>query len=177
MRHSTTAKVINFFWFQAIWFLAILYEDANLLIIVALLAGHIAFSNHKREDLIFGMAIGVYGSLVDGLLLKTGVFEFSNQFHWFIPYWLVTLWMAFGMMLRVSLDYLNGRYWIAAALGAISGPLSYFAGQRLGAVSFPQSLMVTVIVLAIIWAVTVPLWLWINSRIAARMSAGGKGSY
>lgn len=168
MRHSTTAKIINFIWFQSIWFLAILYEDVYLLIIVALLAGHIAFSQHKRQDSLFGLAIGLYGSLVDGLLLQSGIFEFSNQFHWLIPYWLVTLWMAFGMMLRISLDYLQGRYWLAAVLGAISGPLSYLAGQRLGAVTFPQSMVMTVIVLAVIWAITVPLWLWINEKLSDR---------
>lgn len=170
MRHSSTAKIINFVWFQSIWFLAILFEDGYLLIIAALLAGHIAFSKHKLEDTLFGLAIGLYGSLIDGLLLQAGIFEFSNQFHWLIPYWLVTLWMAFGMMLRVSLDYLQGRYWIAAILGAVSGPLSYVAGQRLDAVTFPQSFSVTVVVLAIIWAITVPLWLWLNAKIIARLA-------
>ncbi len=165
MGHSTLTKIINFIWFQTIWFLAILFEDAYLLIILALLALHILFSKHKLEDTLLGLGIGIYGSLVDGVLLQSGLFAFSNQFAWFIPYWLVTLWIAFGMMLRTSLDYLQGRYVLSAILGAISGPLSYIAGERLNAVTFPQSSLLTVTVLSVIWAMTVPLWLWINAKI------------
>ena len=165
MGHSTLTKIINFIWFQTIWFLAILFEDAYLLIILSLLVLHIVFSKHKREDTLLGLGIGLYGSLVDGVLLQSGLFAFSNQFAWFIPYWLVTLWIAFGMMLRISLDYLQRRYVLSAILGAISGPLSYIAGERLDAVIFPQSTLLTVVVLSVIWAMTVPLWLWINAKI------------
>ena len=40
----------------------------------------------------------------------------------------------------------------AALLGAIGGPLSYYAGQRMGAVAFGFGLGPTLAVLAVIWA-------------------------
>ena len=163
LRSYLSGKVANFVWFQTIWFIAIFYQNQFLSLIIILMMLHFVFSDCRLNDLVLALAIGCYGSVVDGLLRYWGFFVFSPEPVWFVPLWLFALWSAFGLMLRNSLGYLSGRYLIAAILGAISGPLSYFAGVNAGAVVFPHSTLTTLLVIATVWFITVPLWLYLNS--------------
>ena len=52
--------------------------------------------------------------------------------------------MIFATTLRSSLSWLAGRYWIAAVLGGIFGPVSYYARQEFGSLSLGLNLRVTV---------------------------------
>ncbi|MBU3023016.1 DUF2878 domain-containing protein [Aestuariibacter sp. A3R04] len=169
-------KVINFIWFQVIWFLVIFHQYTYLWVVALLIMAHFMVSPYGRNDICFALAIGLYGSVVDGLLTHFGIFVFPTSDLWFIPMWLVALWIAFGIMLRVSLDYLHHRFALSAFLGAVSGPLSYWAGARFGAVTFPLSLAATLTVVSAVWAITVPLWMWLNNRFVSLLRQQGLSS-
>jgi hypothetical protein len=49
------------------------------------------------------------------------------------PVWILALWALFAMVLREPLRWLHKRLPLAALLGALGGPLSYAAAERLGA--------------------------------------------
>ena len=49
-------------------------------------------------------------------------------------------------------------------LGAIGGPMSYYAGQRLGAVQFGFGLWPTLALLAVIWAGLFPALQWLTGK-------------
>jgi tetrahydromethanopterin S-methyltransferase subunit D len=69
---------------------------------------------------------------------------------------MMTLWALFGTTLNVSLRWLRGRIWLSALLGAISGPLAYYAGAQLGASTWHDPEAV-VAILAVGWGVLMPL--------------------
>ena len=48
-------------------------------------------------------------------------------------------------------------WWRASLLGAIGGPLSYYAGSQLAGVSFAYGTTPTLIGLALLWALLFPL--------------------
>ncbi len=52
---------------------------------------------------------------------------------------------------------MNGRPVLAAIFGAIGGPLSYMAGERLGAIALGDPRWRSLLVLSISWAVAMPL--------------------
>ncbi|MBU2977005.1 DUF2878 domain-containing protein [Alteromonas sp. C1M14] len=162
MDQGWKGKLVNFVWFQTIWFCAIVFENQFLWLMLFLIVGYIAVLPCRLQSVIFGVAIGLYGVLVDGTLAALGFYQFSAEVSALIPLWLVVLWVAFGYMLRISLTYLRDRYLLAAFLGAVSGPLSYFAAAKLGAVTFLFPTAMTLVVIAFIWAFTVPLWLYID---------------
>lgn len=58
--------------------------------------------------------------------------------------------------------WLQGKNVLAAALGAIAGPLCYEAGVRLGAASWlsPEAQVFALIYLAIVWAIAMPVFLY-----------------
>lgn len=112
----------------------------------------------------------VYGFLLDSLMASQGVFIFRDEWllDWLSRPWMVALWPNFAFTLHCSLSWLLGRYWLGAALGAVSGPLAYWAGSRLGAVDLGGSW--ALIVLAFVWAVSLPLLLFLASLTSSPRS-------
>ena len=51
------------------------------------------------------------------------------------PYWIVALWMLFATTLNVTFRWLQPRPALAAALGAVFGPVSYIAGAAVGVIT------------------------------------------
>jgi hypothetical protein len=146
----------NAVWFQAIWFCTVLGRDSLLTLAALLLALHLWLARadwlgEVRQLLL----VGGLGISADALLSAAGVFQFSGGV--LVPLWLCCLWLAFAAALRRSLGWLGVRPWLASAAGAIAFPLNYWVGQRAGAVEFGYSLPVTVAVLAVTWAILLPL--------------------
>jgi hypothetical protein len=81
---------------------------------------------------------------------------------------MVALWVNLGTTLNVSLGWLRGRYLAAAAMGAIAGPLAYWAGVRLEAVTFGLPLPVALAVISVEWAVSMPALIGINAALQPR---------
>ena len=87
----------------------------------------------------------------DSLLLNADVFAFKQP-GIVIPFWLMLLWALLAITLNHCLAWTAKPWWRAVLLGAIGGPLSYYAGQRLGAVQFPLGLWPTLAGLSLLWA-------------------------
>ena len=68
-----------------------------------------------------------------------------------------------------------GRWWLAIAMiaGALLGPLSYLAGARLGALSLGDPMYVSLLAVAGVWAVAMPLLLWIWRRFVPNSTDAG----
>ena len=79
---------------------------------------------------------------------------------------MIGLWMNFAATLNVSMAWLRGRYLLAAAFGAIGGPLAYYGGAKLGATEALPSLN-GMLVLAVGWGIMTPLLVWL-ARICRR---------
>lgn len=108
------------------------------------------------------------GVLIDSLLAMMGVYIFSDSGQFLpVPLWLVMLWLVFAATVRHSLRYLQDKYWLAAALGAVGGPLSYLGGMKLGAVDFGYSLVAVLVILSLIWACLMPVIFLMNHCVEA----------
>ena len=101
-----------------------------------------------------------------------GVLTFKGQLVWTTPGWLVVLWLMFAGTLFRSLAFLQDRLLLAAALGALSGPLSYIAGMRLGAAETTHPDSIVALAMAPAWAVLLPLL----ARLARGSNAEGVSS-
>ena len=88
-----------------------------------------------------------------------------------MPLWMVALWVLFASTLNCSLQWMQGRYLLAMILGAISGPLCFLAGERLGALQLNDSTWFSVGSIAVSWGLAIPAVFW----IAAKMCKTTKG--
>ena len=150
-------NLINAGLFQLGWFACVLGGNSLWLLLAggALLA-HLLWISRSLAQVRLIAVVCVLGSTVDSLLLNAGVFAFKQP-GGLIPFWLVLLWALLAITLNHCLAWTAKPLWRAILLGAIGGPLSYYAGQRLWAVQFPMGLWPTLLGLSLLWAGLFPL--------------------
>ncbi len=157
-------RLINFVLFQAIWLIAILYQQAGAAICLLLLLLHFLLSPTPWLDFRTTACGILFGILLDYSLMLSGMYQFADGRF---PLWLACIWIAFVLSLRHSLAWLAPRPWFVQALiGAIGGTLSYASGARLGAVSFGWPLLPTLVVLAGLWALVTPALFHLIERMS-----------
>lgn len=153
----------NFLGFQCVWFVAVVgaawgYGFAGPLAAALFLGLHLVRHGDPRAELRLIGFSAVVGFAVDSTLGLTGVLRFDHGAPaGLCPPWLLAIWATFAATLRGPLAWLRGRTALAAALGAVAGPLAYAAGERLGAVTIGPDPAVGLIVLAMVWAAVTPL--------------------
>ncbi|AZF61775.1 MULTISPECIES: DUF2878 domain-containing protein [Pseudomonas] len=151
--------------FQCGWFACVLGGDSGWLLVVgAVLAIHLLWiSSWSREGRVI-LAVTLLGTVVDTALRTFGVFHFSFPGP-LIPFWLVLLWALLATTLRHCLAWSAQPWWRASVLGAVGGPLSYYAGSQLAGVSFGYGTAPTLIGLALLWALVFPVLHWIARQL------------
>ena len=115
------------------------------------------------RETLWAVGVGALGTVLDSALLAAGATRYpGTDAAWpeaLVPPWITALWVAFALLPRVSLRWLAGRTTLAALLGAVGGPLSYLAGERMGAVALADAPAFTVVALAVEYALLTPLLL------------------
>ena len=162
--------ILNIMAFQIGWFACVLggahgWPWLGPVVAVAVMALHLRRALRPGAELALIALSGLLGFLADSLLTGLGLLRFpSGQWHaQLAPYWMVAMWMLFATTLNVSLRWLQPRLGLASLLGMIAGPLAYYAGARLGGVSFsaPGAALFAV---AAVWTLILPILLITASR-------------
>jgi hypothetical protein len=173
-----TRMLVNIIGFNAGWFACVLgaasgHHWIGPAAVAILLLIHLRLNRPRRAEAALAAIAGAAGFVVDTLLIATGVFD---PVRFILPaplstFWLVTMWINFGMLLNVSLKRLQGMPLVAAALGLLGGPSAYYGGYKLGAVTFDEPLWIRLAVLAAAWAAVTPLLLLIARFLRERAEA------
>lgn len=148
---------LNFFWFNVFgfnlsWFGLILLGNSFIPIAAVWLALHCYFCKDHIQELTLITLVTALGIILDSCLLQLSIFEFNDQGP-IIPFWLITLWACFAATIRHSLAFLQKHPLLPIFVGGIMVPLSYFAGEKLGAVIFPCDHKLTFLIIAIEWMI------------------------
>jgi hypothetical protein len=164
-------NIANYVLFQAGWLACVgaaleggmWLGPLAVLLIVGIHMGFIARPESRRLELGLLVAVGVLGVFADTLVAALGMVTYPSSIEaWpfaIAPPWIAALWVLFATLPGHSMGWLMGRPWLAALLGAIGGPLSFLAGERLGAIGTGPSPTLTYIVLAVEYAICMPLLL------------------
>jgi len=162
---------VNFIAFQFGWLSSVIGAARDMpwlgpVVFLAVLLVHL--KQARRPDLELGLVIacGVIGTWFDSLLVAAGWVVYpSGQFMPFMaPYWIITMWMLFATTLNRSMGWLRGRLLLAAVLGAVAGPASYVAGQKLGGIVFVEP-VAALALLASGWALLMPVLMVLAERL------------
>jgi hypothetical protein len=157
--------VLNIALYQAIWFACVLMGTAGALGSLVPLALHLWLSRRRRADLQMMGILLVAGLVIDGSLQLSGFFRFTAA-ALPIPLWLAVIWLALATLPHHSLGWMKGRPLLSAALGAIGGPLAYWAGVRLDAAAFSWPLLPSLLLLAVIWAMLWPAVMFFAGKLS-----------
>jgi len=153
------SKLQNAILFQITWF-ACVFGSANDLVWPGLLCCLVftiwQLSPKRRHQNDFKLVIFacIIGLLVDTAWIQFGFFHYEQ--HWphsdIAPIWIIALWVAFALSINHSLAWLNAHPILPALMGLMGAPLSYWAGQRIGAIGFTERPLLALICLALTWA-------------------------
>ena len=165
------AFVINISLFKAGWLAAVFSAAASVpflgtLAIAAAVVTHLARSQNRGGEVrLLAMAAAI-GFGWESLLVATGLVQYgaASIIPGTAPYWIVAMWLLFATTLNVAMRWLRKSMVVTAIFGAIGGPLSFLAGQKAGAVSFPDP-MLSLAVIGLGWAVFLPLLVRYATRV------------
>ena len=160
MRHFWANVIGN----QLVWLCAVVGAGQGLrwpalLAAAAYVASQLAMSAQPGVDVrLLGVAV-LCGLVVDGLAGASGQVVYAAAWPnaWLAPVWILALWAAFAMTLTVSLKVLQRRLWLAGLLGLIAPLADLSAARGWAAVAFPSPSWQGVAVLALGWAIALPL--------------------
>jgi hypothetical protein len=155
--------LINAVAFQLGWLACVLgganqLPWAGALVAILIIGWHLSRAHRPAREFALLAVVGALGAVWDSLLVAAGWLSYPSGtlLANTAPYWIVAMWVLFASTLNVSLRWLRGRWPLAALLGALGGPLAYYAGASLdGVVVTAPSLAYAA--LAVGWAAFMPL--------------------
>lgn len=172
--------LINFVGFQSVWFLSLFGAGTHrswlgAIALVAFTVWHFRAVPNPRAEFVIVLVACAVGFVVDTGFIQAHLLAYAEPlpFASVAPYWILGMWVNFALTLNGSMRWLHGRYVLAALLGAIGGPMAYFAGIRLGAAELLASDVVVYGALAAVWAVAVPLLVVATERVNRRWPLPG----
>jgi hypothetical protein len=153
---------VNVVLFQIGWFACVLSAAQGqpwigTVAAAVIVAWHVLRAAQPRQELKLIVSVVILGALWDSVLVMLGWISYTSGtlIAGAAPHWILALWALFATSLNVSMRWLKQRLLWAAVLGAISGPLSYWAAARLGAAQLVEPLPILV-ALAVGWALIMP---------------------
>lgn len=166
------ATLSNVLLFQFGWFACVIgAAKGNFaigpLVALAVIVVHFAVSARRtwNEAFMIGL-VTLVGALADSVLMRLGILDFTGGALGGVlcPVWMMALWAMFATLLNSSLSWMRRRYVLGTLFGAVGGPLSYFAGQRLGALTLHSPIAWSSAAVSLEWAIAMPAMLWLTSR-------------
>ncbi len=141
---SKFAYLIHFVAFQVAWFFCVLAPlsplPKTLPIIGVALCLLVAIRSQGLFRLLpFLVASTLMGLAGGALLVYFGFLTFTEYPSILgVPYWMLLLWLNFGLMLRPLFIWFLERRWRCLLGFSLGGALAYFSGQKLGVLTFSQ---------------------------------------
>jgi hypothetical protein len=158
-------KILNLVMFQLGWAICVL--GGNLMAVayslVALLIHHRYVLQSKSEWKVIGFIVLV-GLTWDSLLVFFGLIVYPDAVWFNLPVWMVCLWILFATTFMHSMAWLSGYSWVSVFVGAVFGPMSYWAGVEFSDASFGASPIMSMVVIAAGWAILFPIGLYMTVR-------------
>lgn len=169
--------------FQAVWLACIAGAGAGVgwlgpVAAAAFAAATLAWGGRAADDLRMLAVALPLGLALDTAFAASGWLVYASAWPWasVAPAWILALWVGFALTLHHSMAFLRDRPGLAAAFGAVGGPLAYWtAAGAFDAVSFGAPPATTLAALALAWGAVMPLLFLLDRRLAGgRVPAAGR---
>lgn len=131
-------KIVNAVLFQACWFSAVMHSWSLAVLPLLCLLFHGLWQERGKHDYSKLALLVAFGFVFDTLMFQAGFFasptaDVASVFG--MPLWLMAMWCAFSLTLGSSLNWYVSYPRVFIAVTALAGPLSYWGGMRLGAIT------------------------------------------
>ena len=160
-QNKSSQRLLNVVMFQLGWWLLVLKGNNAIAFASILILMHFVIFPNKSKDFLLIMILVPMGIILDFCLTKAEIFQFTT-----VPYWLAVLWVLFILTYNHSLFiFQRWHIWKQTLIGGLFGPLSYYAGSQLDAVTLPQGNAISLFILVLVWSLFFPSSLNLARRI------------
>lgn len=171
MATDAMTRAINYTLYQAGWFACVLgaswhWPWTGAALGAVLLAAHLALSSRRADETRLALLAGLAGVVVESVQIGLGTLTYDRGVFasGLPPGWLIVVWMQFATTLRFSMRWLDARWWVPILFGAIGGPLAYSIAAGLDVVQLHPATWPSVLSLAVLWSIAVPLIVTVARR-------------
>ena len=161
--------LVNILAYQFAWFACIFSAAKGLpwigsVIALLVVAWHVSGARIPKSELVLIAAAGVIGLSWESLLVQTGwiAYPSGNMITGLAPHWIVALWLVFATTFNVSLKWFKKHLGVVALFGFIGGPLAFYAGSALGALTLTPERGLAAI--AVGWGLLMPVLMLLARR-------------
>lgn len=106
--------------------------------------------------------VAALGIAFDAVMAAKGWIVFADPDYVVLPYWMIAIWLLFLFIIPIMVPIFYARWWLAAILGAIFGPLSYASGNAMGVLSFQGP--ISAYLYAGFWSLYFPLSIYVVGK-------------
>ena len=156
-KQIVTSKFLNIIVFNLLWVGLVLGRESLIQLTLPSLLVYLAcllrIGDLKVHQILLPATIGI---TIDSSLTFFGIFIFPES-SLIIPFWLILLWINFSTTITLSLSFIGKNKLVAFGLGATALPFNYTVGERLGAVTFGEPYLFSILTLALVWSVSFPI--------------------
>lgn len=134
-----------------------------------LVVGALAFwqlhpiNRHPLDWTMVGVCMAL-GLSLDTAWIQMGLIEYAMP--WPVagvaPAWIMLLWLALALAINHSLQFFKAKLWLAAVLGGLGSPMSYYAGSKLGAAEWVGPTWQVILATGLSWAIVLPALFWLG---------------
>lgn len=179
----------NLVLFKAGWLACVIFAAAGnapmaALSALAVAALHLVWAPVPRKEALLLTVAATIGLLWESFMVASGLAVYPEHASTFLaPYWIVAMWVLFATTINHGMRWMKRNLWVAALAGLAGGPMAFYGGMKLGAVSFPDAL-IAFPVIAAGWAVLLPIVVviadsiidmeWLEPRRPKERSKSGK---
>jgi hypothetical protein len=135
-------NIFNLIGFKVTWIACVMGEAyinsyAGLIVGTIYLFIFFYFEKNKKRAFNIILIFSLGGYTFDSFLSYLYLYKINADINFlFLPIWFLVLWPSFSSLLVNLLSFLKNNLIISILLGAIFGPISYYAGITLGLVTF-----------------------------------------
>ncbi len=162
---------INAMLFNVVWIACVAGSARSLIWPAVLSVGLLAaFQLHPKNrhpnDLRLVWISLLMGIFVDSIWIQLGWMDFTEKrpFIGLAPAWIVLLWVGFALTINHSLKWLMAHSALPALVGGIAAPITYFAGIKIGAVIYTESVLLVSIGLGVAWAISLTILVEVGKK-------------
>jgi hypothetical protein len=158
-------KILNLVMFQLGWAVCVFGGNSMAVVysVFALSIHHRYVVKSYAEWRLIGW-VTLIGITWDSLLVFFGLIVYPDAVWLNLPVWMVCLWILFATTFMHSLDWLSRYCWFCIILGAVFGPMSYWAGVEFSDTFFGASTITSMLVIAAGWAILFPVGIYMTGR-------------
>jgi len=171
---SRRVVLLNFVVFQTAWFACVLgaaHAATGWAWVAAgvTLAVHVAWRGAAARTLLRLATVAALGVLGEFALVGVGALRFPGDdvagTLLGVPAWIAALWLVFATTFEGCLAWLRPRLGLAALLGLVGSPASYFSAVKLGAVELAGPALPSLAWTGAVWALSLPACLALSARL------------